>query len=91
MHQKVDIPVAVFYKGSPKDNTFRPGKLQWDGREYKVQQFGLQHTYRVGKTLCYAFSFDACSEDGAVLSFRIVFNTDTLQTRLEMITDGEVD
>lgn len=86
MHQKIDAPVAVFYKGDPKNNTFRPVKLQWDGREYKVTRFGLHHKQKVGRTLFHVFSFDTDT-----LSFRVIFNTETLETRLEMITDGEVD
>lgn len=84
MHMRVDVPVDVLYHGDAGSQSFRPIKLQWNGRPYKITAIGLHHRSQQGRTRIHTFTVDTDT-----LSFRLEFNTETLETRLLEIHDGE--
>lgn len=60
-----------------------PKWVKWKNKIYKIEKVGLHHTFREGRTLYHAFSVVT-----KTLFFRIVLDTDTLNWKLEEISDG---
>lgn len=59
-----------------------PVKLQWRGREYKINKLGYHHKVRQGRTLLHVFSVS-----NETTAFKLQFNTDTLEWFLQEIYD----
>jgi hypothetical protein len=83
MNQKVDVPVSVISFYNTSNSTVKPVKVYWNGREYLINQIGLHHTFREGRTLYHIFSVV-----GEGTFFRLKLNTDNLFWRLEEVSDG---
>jgi hypothetical protein len=86
MHMRVDVPIDVIYFGDAEQQAFRPIKLLWKGESLRITSIGLHHRHRVGRTLLHTFTVDTDH-----LCFRLTFNSDTLETRVEEISDGLPD
>ncbi|MBI2065986.1 hypothetical protein HYT60_00560 [Candidatus Woesebacteria bacterium] len=86
MIEKVFLPVSVGITFDHKKRKVIPKWVLWEGRLYPVEKVGLHHTYQEGRTLFHVFSVAA-----KTLFFRLVLNTDTLNWRLEEISDGLPD
>lgn len=74
------VSVELIYNCQTK-KTY-PRRLRWQGKTYTIKQVGLHHFVRVGRTLFHIFSV---STDH--LFFRLSFNTDNLEWRLEEVAD----
>lgn len=86
MLQRISAPISVDFFF---DHTLRraaPRSILWEGRQYQVLRVGMHHTYRFGRTLFHVFSVET-----AALFFRLVFDSESLQWRVEEISDGESD
>lgn len=79
VNQKVDI-LAISRKGK---GIVVPIKMQWNDRTYKIKKIGLQYPVREGRVLYHYFE---CTDGN--LSFKLQYNTETLQWSLETISDG---
>ncbi|MGB0757493.1 MAG: DUF6504 family protein [Patescibacteria group bacterium] len=81
MLEHVQEPINVIVSFS--DNTVKPRRFLWRGREYIVLKVTLIHKERKGRDMNYFFSVT----DG-INFFRLLFSTNTLQWTLEdMYTD----
>ena len=83
MREKIDVPVSVGLYFNHKLRRTAPVRVDWEGREYRVSRIGMKHSYRRGRTLYHVFSVVA-----GPMFFRLVMNGDTLQWRLEEVSDG---
>ncbi len=86
MMQRISAPVSVTLAFDHTKRRVFPKVVVWEGRIYKIRNVGLHHTYRAGRTLYHVFSVESLE-----LFFRLVLDTDTLNWRLEEISDGEPD
>jgi len=86
MIQKIKTPVSVSLIFDHYRCLVAPQTISWLGRRYKIDQVGLHHTTRVGRTLYHIFSVAASG-----LFFRISLNTDNLHWILEEVSDGQTD
>ena len=57
-------------------------KILWKDKVYKITKHGLHHTYRKGDTLFHVFSVSSDT-----ISFRLLFNTNSLNWVLESVYD----
>lgn len=80
MQERINERVDVITVFQTDDGQTRPYRLRWRGRSYTLTQLGYHHTLREGRTLIHIF---AVSTD--TLSFKLRFNTDTLQWLLEEV------
>lgn len=85
MLQKVSAPVSLVFKYDHHRRQLVPLKVTWEGRDYPVKKIGLHHRYRQGRTLYHVFSVVS-----PTLFFKLVFDTETLNWRVEEIGDSEV-
>lgn len=76
MIQKLSENVDVGMSKEPK-------WVKWKNRVYKIEHIGLHHTFREGRVLYHAFSVATDT-----LFFRLVLDTETLNWKLEEISDG---
>ena len=83
MIEKIDIPVTVYLVFDSEKRAVEPRAVVWNGRTYKVNKIGLQHKFKQGNTLFHVFSVASKS-----MFFRLIFNTENLQWRLNQISDG---
>lgn len=63
--------------------TTSPKWVKWRNRVYKIEKVGLHHSYREGRTLFHVFSVAT-----PALFMRLVLNSETLQWKLEEISDA---
>lgn len=78
----INEPVSVLTLYHHATNTVILKKIQWKGRVYTIDKLGHHHTVKKGEKLIHIFS--VCNQ---TLSFRIAFDTQTLQWVLEEIAD----
>lgn len=83
MLEKIDIPVTVYLVFNSESRSVEPRAVIWNGRTYKVNKIGLHHKYKQGRVLFHVFS--VASKE---MFFRLTFNTENLQWRLNQISDG---
>lgn len=76
MIQKIHEHVDVGMSSQPK-------WIKWKNKVYKIEKVGLHHSFREGRVLYHAFSVAT-----KTLFFRLVLDTETLNWRLEEISDG---
>ncbi len=89
LNEKVDVVSIynklgtgnVLYKQSL--NGFRPYKIRWRNREYKIVKLGYHHKIKVGSIIHHIFSVASAS-----LAFRLDFDTEILSWTLEEVSDG---
>jgi len=86
MIEKISEPVSVSFTFDSGRRSVEPRALVWNGRLYAVSKIGLHHTFRKGRTLYHVFSVASKS-----LFFRLVLNTESLNWKLEEISDGLAD
>jgi hypothetical protein len=86
MIEKISAPVSVGLLFDHKLRTAVPKWVKWDGKLYKIDKVGFHHTYREGRVLYHVFSVAS-----KTLFFRLVLNTETLNWRLEELSDGLPD
>lgn len=86
MAEQIDEAVSVDLVSSHLTKTAHPWCMVWRGRRYVIKTVGLHHTCREGRTLIHVFSVT----DGTS-SFRLTFNTETLQWRLNEMEGGYGD
>ena len=86
MIEKVNEPVSVNFMFDSQKRSVEPKALVWNGRLYAISKIGLHHTFRKGRTLYHVFSVASKS-----LFFRLVLNTESLNWKLEEISDGLAD
>ena len=79
MIQKLSEKVEVGMSNQPK-------WIKWKNRIYKIESVGLHHHYLEGRVLYHAFSVTS-----ATLFFRLILDTETLNWKLEEISDGLPD
>lgn len=80
---RVDV-IAVFTHEAPTSQCgTKIYKVKWNGREYKVIQFGLHHMEKRGKILHHIFS--VCT---ATVNFKLSLNSKTLVWKLEGVSDA---
>jgi hypothetical protein len=82
MVEKISTPVSVSLAFDSKKMKSYPKWVVWNGRLYPILKVGLHHVYREGRTLYHVFSVVSRS-----IFFRLVFNTENLQWRLEEVED----
>lgn len=82
IQEKVSV-TTVFDSGT---NQVIPKHLMWQGRLHTINQVGLHHTYRTGRTLIHVFSVT----DGTTF-FRLELNTESLHWLLTEVSDGHPD
>ena len=82
IQEKVSV-TTVFDSGT---NQVIPKHLKWQGRLRTINQVGLHHTYRTGRTLIHVFSVT----DGTTF-FRLELNTENLHWLLTEVSDGHPD
>ncbi len=83
MLEKIDIPVTVYLVFDSDKRSVEPRAVVWNGRTYKVNKIGLQHKYKQGTTLFHVFSVVSDNT-----FFRLIFNTENLQWKLNHVSDG---
>ncbi|HBC44594.1 MAG: hypothetical protein UX08_C0001G0027 [Candidatus Collierbacteria bacterium GW2011_GWB1_45_35] len=83
MIQKISAPISVDLLYDHRKHTVVPRQIFWDGKNLRVDQVGLHHTFREGRTLFHIFSVVSQG-----LSFRLRLNTDSLFWTLEELSDG---
>jgi len=86
MIQRISVPVSVVFQYDHKTQKALPRVVQWEGQRYLITKIGFHHTFIRGRTLFHVFSVESPN-----LSFKLEFNTETLQWRLEEISDGLPD
>ncbi len=86
MIEKISAPVTVGVVYDHKLRKAIPSYVVWEGKAHKITRVGLHHTFRDGRTLYHVFSVAT-----PTLFLRLVLNTDTLNWRLEEISDGLPD
>lgn len=72
INEKVDVGFNIY-----------PRWVKWKNAVYKVEEVGLHHTYREGKTLYHVFSVAT-----KTLFIRLILDTDTLNWRLTDVENG---
>ena len=82
IQEKVSV-TTVYDSGT---NQVIPKHLKWQGRLHTINQIGLHHTYRTGRTLIHVFSVT----DGTMF-FRLELNTENLHWLLTEVSDGHPD
>ena len=82
MLTKINEQVSVKLVSSVLTNTVYPETIYWRGRVYKIHKVGLHHFYREGRSLKHIFSVIS-----GETAFRLSFDTETLQWRLEEVTE----
>ncbi|MEI7818553.1 MAG: hypothetical protein WCI47_00350 [bacterium] len=79
VHEVVDV-LAVSKKGQ---GIVVPIIIKWKNRYYRIREIGLTHPKREGRILHHIFE----GTDGN-LTFRLNYNTESLQWTLEATSDG---
>jgi hypothetical protein len=80
MHETINEPINViasFSEGPHGAVRVRPHAIRWQGRQYKVETFGLYHPERRGTKQFHIFSFSSGST-----AFRVELDPETLQWTL---------
>lgn len=80
MHEKVNDEIEVMASFRPQTrlaNQVLPHAIKWQGRKYRVTQFGLYHREKKGSNFYHIFSF-SCGDT----AFRVELNPDTLIWKL---------
>lgn len=83
MVQKISAPISVDLLYDHRKHTVIPRQIFWDGQNLRIDQVGLHHTFRQGRTLFHIFSVVS-----GPTSFRLSLNTDSLFWTLEELSDG---
>jgi hypothetical protein len=84
MLTKLNVPISVEAHFDSQRRRFQPQRLFWSGREFRVTQLGLHHTYRQGRTLHHVFS--VVSKQAF---FRLELNSENLNWTLTEVSDGQ--
>ena len=82
MHEVNEV-VDVLTISKPGKGIVVPILMKWKGRYYRIREIGLTHPKREGRILHHIFE----GTDGT-LSFRLDYNTESLQWTLEATSDG---
>lgn len=83
MIQKISEFVSVGFTYDCKKRELMPRWVVWNGKLYPVVKLGFYHTYRSGRTLFHVFSVAS-----KAVFFRLVLNTESLDWKVEEISDG---
>ena len=83
MQQTINEQISVVFIYNSQLGNMKPTGLRWNGRLYKITQWGYHHKIKQGTTLNHIFS--VASEN---LAFRLRLDTDTLTWYLDEISDG---
>ena len=84
MIDKIDAPISVTLEYDHKTRRSFPSKVTWEGREYSIRTVDYHHKFFQGRTYIHIFSVASDT-----VFFRLAYNTQTLQWRLQEIADGE--
>lgn len=60
----------------------KPVQIQWNNRDYKIEEIGLHHQFYQGKKLLHVFSVISQG-----IFFKLVLDTENLFWKLEEIAD----
>lgn len=74
------VSVSLVYK-HPKRQS-RVSTVVWNNKAYKITKHGLHHTYQKGDTSLHIFSVSS-----GTMSFRLLFNSKSLNWVLEQVYD----
>lgn len=83
MTQKINTPVSVMMDFNHYQNKIKPIQIQWNNRDFKIEQVGMHHQFHQGKKLFHIFSV---SSKG--MFFKLVLDTENLFWKLEEVSDG---
>jgi len=72
INEKVDVGMSNF-----------PKWVKWKNKVYKIEKVGFHHTFREGRVLYHIFSVIT-----KTLFMKLKLDTETLNWRLEEISDG---
>ncbi len=64
-------------------NKIKPIQIQWNNRDFRVEEIGMHYQFLKGKKLYHVFSV---SSKG--MFFKLVLNTENLFWNLEEVSDG---
>lgn len=82
MNEIINEPVSVILIYNAREQTVRPAKMLWRGREYLITKLGYHHKMKQGSSLLHIFS--VATETTA---FKLRMNTETLHWILEELYD----
>jgi len=83
MRQKIDTPVSVIMDFNHYQNIIKPIQIQWNNRDFRVEEVGMHYQFRQGKKLFHVFSVTSRG-----MFFKLILNTDNLFWKLSEVTDG---
>jgi len=83
MTQKINTPVSVIMDFNHYQNKIKPMQIQWNNRDYRIEEVGMHHQFYQGKKLFHVFSVTAGG-----MFFKLVLNTENLFWKLSEVTDG---
>jgi len=83
MTQKINSPVSVMMDFNHYQNKIKPIQIQWNNRDFRIEQVGMHHQFHQGKKLLHVFSVTSKG-----MFFKLVLDTENLFWNLEEISDG---
>lgn len=82
MNEVINEPVSIVMVYNAVQQTVKPVKMLWRGREYQIEKIGYHHKEKQGNTLFHIFS--VTSQNTA---FKLQLDTETLHWKLQELYD----
>jgi len=83
MRQIINTPVSVMMDFNHYQNKIKPIQIQWNNRDFRVEEVGMHHHFHQGNKLFHTFSVTAGG-----MFFKLVLDTENLFWKLEEVADG---
>ena len=83
MTQKVDTPVSVMMDFNHYQNVMKPIQIQWNNKDFRVEEVGLHYQFHRGKKLYHVFGVKTQG-----MFFKLILNTENLYWKLAEVADG---
>lgn len=86
MRQEINVPVSVIMDFNHYQDKIKPIQIQWNNRDYRIEEVGMHHHFYQGKKLFHVFSVTSKG-----MFFKLLLNTENLFWKLMEVDDGLPD